>query len=155
VEESSPYGRGVVSNKHQQTHRPHLYPSRSATSNNLICTYVTAQLLIHGISPGLCTGEELFKFELTKKFWSESHKLAAEGTAERVGFLPYDLSDVTVVKKVGDSLMEKLDRLDMLIDSAGQQSFMKTWRQPITIRRSSNRCPLHTFSPRHRDNLGN
>jgi NAD(P)-dependent dehydrogenase (short-subunit alcohol dehydrogenase family) len=116
---------------------------------------ITAQLLIHGISRVYVLARSSPKFELAKKFWSESHKLTAEDIAERVEFVPCDLSDITVVKKVGDTLMGKLDRLDMLIENAGQQPFMEILRQTITIRRSSNCCPLHTFPPRYRDNLGN
>lgn len=43
---------------------------------------------------------------------------------KRVEFLPCDLSNIADVKKVGDSLMGKLDRLDMLIDNAGQRALI-------------------------------
>lgn len=115
---------------------------------------ITAQLLIHGISRIYVLARSSSKFESAKKFWSESHKLTEDDISQRVEFVPCDLSDITVVKKVGDSLMGKLDRLDMLIDNAGQQLFMETLRPPITIRRSANCCRLHTFSSRYRDNMG-
>jgi len=95
------------------------------------------------------------KFESAKMFWLESHKLAAEDSAERAKFVPCDLSDMTIVKKVGDGLMGKLERLDMLIDNAGEQLFVETLKQPTIIRRSSNYCRLHTFSSKYRDNLSN
>jgi len=85
---------------------------------------ITAQLLIHGISQVYVVARSSSKFELAKKFWSESHNVAIEDIAERVEFLPCDLSNITVIKKVGDSLLGKLDRLDMLIDNACQQPLM-------------------------------
>ncbi len=90
---------------------------------------ITAQLLIHGISRVYVLARSSSKFKLAKKFWSESHKLATEDIAKRVEFLPCDLSDITAVKKVGDSLMGKLDRLDMLIDNAGQRPFAEPSRR--------------------------
>jgi len=58
-------------------------------------------------------------------FWSESHKIITEDITKRVEFFPCDLSDITDVKKVVDSLVGKLDRLDMLINNAGQRSLVK------------------------------
>jgi NAD(P)-dependent dehydrogenase (short-subunit alcohol dehydrogenase family) len=80
---------------------------------------ITAQLLVHGISKVYILARSAQKYESAKKFWEETHKLKPEDIAKRVEFLSCDLSDITVVKKVADELMGKLDRLDMLINNAG------------------------------------
>lgn len=45
---------------------------------------ITAQLLIHGISQVYVLARSSSKFELAKKFWSESHKIT---TDEKSGIL--------------------------------------------------------------------
>jgi NAD(P)-dependent dehydrogenase (short-subunit alcohol dehydrogenase family) len=80
---------------------------------------ITAQLLIHDISRVYILARSSSKFESAKKFWSESRKIITEDITKRVEFLPCDLSDIADVKKVVDSLVGKLDRLDMLINNAG------------------------------------
>jgi NAD(P)-dependent dehydrogenase (short-subunit alcohol dehydrogenase family) len=86
---------------------------------------ITAQLLIHGINHIYILARSSSKFDAAKKSWSESHKIPAEDIAKRVDFLACDLSDIADVKKVGDSLMDKLDRLDILINNAGQWCIME------------------------------
>jgi NAD(P)-dependent dehydrogenase (short-subunit alcohol dehydrogenase family) len=86
---------------------------------------IVAQLLIHGITRVYVLARSSSKFEQAQKFWMESHNLTAEDVARRVEFMACDLSDMTLVKKVAGSLVRKLDRLDMLIDNAGQPALVK------------------------------
>jgi len=81
---------------------------------------IVAQLLIHGISKIYILARSARKFELAIKFWEESHELEADDIVRRVEYLACDLGDITIVKEVADELMRKLDRLDMLINNAGQ-----------------------------------
>ena len=80
---------------------------------------IVAQLLLHDISKVYVLARSSEKFSASKTFWKDTHGLDVEKTVE---FVPCDLSDITVVKKVADGLMGKLDRLDMLINNAGKPS---------------------------------
>jgi len=86
---------------------------------------IVAQLLLHDISKVYVLARSAEKFAASKTFWKDTHGLDVEKTVE---FVPCDLSDITVVKKVADGLMGKLDRLDMLINNAGRSLsyFVKT-----------------------------
>lgn len=77
---------------------------------------IVAQLLLHGISKVYVLSRKQEKFDKAKLYWKEKHSLDVDGKVE---FIPCDLNDMTIVKKVGDSLMPKLSRLDILINNAG------------------------------------
>jgi NAD(P)-dependent dehydrogenase (short-subunit alcohol dehydrogenase family) len=80
---------------------------------------IVAQLLLHEIAKVYVLARSLSKFESATQFWEQTHKIAPDDVAQRVEFLACDLSDITIVKQATNTLTEKLDRLDMLINNAG------------------------------------
>jgi len=80
---------------------------------------ITSQLLIHGISKVYILARSMTKFDEAVKYWQQTHRLTLEDITQRVAFVPCDLTDITVVKKVADTLKGQLGRLDMLIENAG------------------------------------
>lgn len=83
---------------------------------------ITAQLLIHGISKVYILARSSEKFGQAVEYWQEAHKLMPDDIIQRVAFMPCDLTDITVVKKVADTLKQQIGRLDMLIENAGMAS---------------------------------
>lgn len=81
---------------------------------------ITAQLLIHGIAKVFVLGRSTEKFDRARTSWQESHGLTLENLEKRVEFLVCDLSDIKSVKRVADNLFRRLERLDILINNAGQ-----------------------------------
>jgi NAD(P)-dependent dehydrogenase (short-subunit alcohol dehydrogenase family) len=80
---------------------------------------IVAQLLAHDISKVYVLARSSKKFQDAIASWTE-RKLG--DIESRVEFITCDLGDVTVVKKVAYELMQKLDRLDMLFNHAGEWS---------------------------------
>ncbi|KAG0647487.1 oxidoreductase [Hyphodiscus hymeniophilus] len=76
---------------------------------------IVAQLLLHDISKVYVLARKVEKFDKASIYWS-SKGIDVE---QRVEFVPCDLNDMRIVKKVGDELMGRLDRLDILINNAG------------------------------------
>ena len=81
---------------------------------------IVAQLLIHGIERVFVLSRKKEKFEQAERYWKEKG-IAAEG---RVEFISCDLIDMLIVKKVGDELMRRLGRLDILINNAGMSFYL-------------------------------
>jgi len=79
---------------------------------------IAAQLLLHNISKLYILARSKEKFKSAKDYWYDTHQISEE-VVGRVEFIPCDLSDMVVVKKVADDLVKKLDRLDILINNAG------------------------------------
>jgi short-subunit dehydrogenase len=77
---------------------------------------IVAQLLLHNISKVYVLSRKQEKFDQAKIYWKEKHGLEVEGIVE---FISCDLNDMTIVKKVGDELMARMSRLDILINNAG------------------------------------
>jgi NAD(P)-dependent dehydrogenase (short-subunit alcohol dehydrogenase family) len=75
---------------------------------------IIAQLLLHDIEKVYVLSRKREKFDRAVSYWRE--KAIDVG---RVEFVACDLNDMTVVKKVGDELMGRLSRLDILINNAG------------------------------------
>lgn len=82
---------------------------------------IVAQFLLHDISKVIILARSNKKYEASKPYWKETHGLdiPALEADSRVEFISCDLSDITIVKKVADSLVSKLDRLDILVNNAG------------------------------------
>lgn len=87
---------------------------------------IVAQLLLHDIRKVYVLSRKREKFEMAMSYWVE--KGLAEGLEGRVEFVACDLNDMTIVKKVGDELMGRLSRLDILINNAGSSSSLVSWR---------------------------
>lgn len=80
---------------------------------------IVAQLLLHDISKVYVLARSAEKYAKAKASWKETHGIDVD-VSKTVEFITCDLSDITIVKKVADELMGKLDRLDMLINNAGE-----------------------------------
>jgi NAD(P)-dependent dehydrogenase (short-subunit alcohol dehydrogenase family) len=76
---------------------------------------IVAQLLIHGIEKVYVLSRKKEKFKQAEGYWKEKG-IEVEG---RVEFMSCDFLDMTIVKRVGDELMGRLERLDILINNAG------------------------------------
>jgi NAD(P)-dependent dehydrogenase (short-subunit alcohol dehydrogenase family) len=83
---------------------------------------IVAQLLKHDISKVYVLARSPEKFQQAIDYWKE-----LQVPEDRVEFRKCDLSDITVAKKVADDLMQKLDRLDMLINNAGKCSCLSSY----------------------------
>lgn len=79
---------------------------------------IVAQLLLHDIEKVYVLSRKREKFDQAMIYWKEKG-IAAECLKDRVEFVACDLNDMTIVKKVGDELMGRLSRLDILINNAG------------------------------------
>jgi NAD(P)-dependent dehydrogenase (short-subunit alcohol dehydrogenase family) len=79
---------------------------------------IVAQLLLYGIKKVYVLSRDREKFEHATIYWKEKG-VEMDG---RVEFVSCDLNDMLSVKKVGDSLMGHLVRLDILINNAGKSS---------------------------------
>jgi NAD(P)-dependent dehydrogenase (short-subunit alcohol dehydrogenase family) len=102
---------------------------------------IALQLLLHGVSRLYILARSSEDFNDAEDYWAQqlgdAENEAAKSLGKRVEFLQCDLTDVTVVKRVGDELLDKLNkekRLDALICNAGTipQSSHATIR-PIDI----------------------
>jgi NAD(P)-dependent dehydrogenase (short-subunit alcohol dehydrogenase family) len=80
---------------------------------------IVAQLLIYSIDRIYVLARSSSKFQKAQIFWIDSYRLTADDIARSVEFMACDLSGITVVKTTADILVEKLDRLDILINNAG------------------------------------
>jgi NAD(P)-dependent dehydrogenase (short-subunit alcohol dehydrogenase family) len=78
---------------------------------------IVAQLLAHDISKVYVLARSRKKFQDAIACWKESQ---AQDVDSRVEFIPCDLSDMIDVKKVADELLQRLERLDMLFNHAGE-----------------------------------
>jgi NAD(P)-dependent dehydrogenase (short-subunit alcohol dehydrogenase family) len=81
---------------------------------------IVLQLLLHDIDKVYILARSGEKFELAQAFWVENGKLPIETVKKRTEFVSCDLSDMLAVKKVGDLLLSKLERLDILVNNAGK-----------------------------------
>ncbi|KAI9773563.1 MAG: hypothetical protein M1840_006837 [Geoglossum simile] len=79
---------------------------------------ITAQLLLHGISKVYIIARNESRFLEAKNYWHENKGLAVDDIERRTEFLACDLGDIESVGRVGHELLEKLLRLDILIDNA-------------------------------------
>ena len=77
-----------------------------------------AQFLTFDISKVIVLARNEDKFGTAKMFWKERGL-----DVERVEFERCDLSDLREVKRVGDALVMRLERLDVLCNNAGMFSF--------------------------------
>jgi len=80
---------------------------------------VVLQLLMHGIEKVYILARSRERYELAKAIWVE--KGVKEAVEKRTEFIKCDLSDIVTVKEVGDLLLSKLKRVDILVDNAGKQ----------------------------------
>lgn len=89
---------------------------------------IVFHLLAHDISKVYVLARSLEKFQDAIAYWKETHTADVES---RVEFVECDLGDITKVKRVADELMQKLERLDMLFNHAGEslvpKSLYKLW----------------------------
>jgi NAD(P)-dependent dehydrogenase (short-subunit alcohol dehydrogenase family) len=81
---------------------------------------MAGQLLVYGILKVYVLVRGSQKFDTTIEYWKETHQLGYEDTSKTVQFMPCNLSDIRVVKKVADDLIKMLGRLDILVGNAGQ-----------------------------------
>jgi NAD(P)-dependent dehydrogenase (short-subunit alcohol dehydrogenase family) len=81
---------------------------------------IVLQLLLHDIDKVYILARSGEKYELAKAIWVERGRLTKESVEKRTEFVRCDLSDMVAVKKVGDLLLSKLERLDILLDNAGE-----------------------------------
>lgn len=85
---------------------------------------MVAQLLHHRISKVYILAKSMQKFGNACQYWEgDAHKFSRKEIQKKVAFMPCDLQDVTIVKKVADELKKELTRLDMLIGNAGENYF--------------------------------
>jgi NAD(P)-dependent dehydrogenase (short-subunit alcohol dehydrogenase family) len=82
---------------------------------------IVLQLLLHDIEKVYILARSTEKYELAKAIWVEEGRLAKEAVEKRTEFIKCDLSDIVAVKKVGDLLISRLQRVDILVDNAGKQ----------------------------------
>jgi len=94
---------------------------------------ITAQLLVHDISKVYVLSRSAEKFEKAKDYWKSDFKLSEDDIANRVRFVQCDLSDMKMVKTVGDNLVKEVERLDILIDNAGLPTVPDYWLSPQGI----------------------
>lgn len=83
---------------------------------------IAAQLLLHNIAKLYILARSQKKFQDARGYWYDIHQIP-EDVVGRVEFVECDLSDMVAVKKVADSFVKgpkKLERLDMLINNAGE-----------------------------------
>ena len=80
---------------------------------------ITAQLLLHGIAKVYILARSEEKYNASIKAWVQREGLNADDVAKRTIFLKCDLADIEDVKRVGDKLVNELERLDILLDNAG------------------------------------
>ena len=80
---------------------------------------ITTLLLQHGISKVYILARTESKYEVAKKDWVEHRALQQEDVDERTEFIQCDLSNILNVKEAATVLLQKLDRLDMLYNNAG------------------------------------
>jgi len=83
-----------------------------AGSNTSPGTEIVSQFLLHDISKIFVLGRSAEEFEDAKRSWDEEK-------IERVEFVKCDLSDVVDVKRVADALVERCERLDILVYGGG------------------------------------
>jgi short chain dehydrogenase len=81
---------------------------------------ITAQLLLHGISKVYLISRNESRFLEARNYWHENKGLTMDDIERRTEFLACDLGDIKSVGRVGHELLEKLLRLDILIDNAGR-----------------------------------
>ena len=83
---------------------------------------IVLQLLLHDIEKVYILARSREKYELAKVIWIEKRRLTKEAVEKKTEFVKCDLSDVVTVKKMGDLLLSKLQRVDILADNAGKQA---------------------------------
>lgn len=76
---------------------------------------IVAQLLLHEIEKVYVLSRKQGKFDRAEFHWKEEGIVLGW----RVEFISCDLNDMLSVKRVGDGLMRRLERLDILINNAG------------------------------------
>ncbi|KAI9824947.1 MAG: hypothetical protein M1826_007199 [Phylliscum demangeonii] len=79
---------------------------------------ITAQLLLHDISKVYILARSEEKYKTAKLFWVQRKGITEGDVEKRTVFTKCDLSDVKDVKRVGDMLLQEIERLDILIDNA-------------------------------------
>lgn len=82
---------------------------------------IVLQLLLRDIDKVYILARSGEKYELAKMIWVEKGRLTKEAVEKRTEFVRCDLSDVVTVKKAGDLMLSKLQRVDILVDNAGTQ----------------------------------
>lgn len=89
---------------------------------------ITTRLLLHGIGKVYILARTESKYEDTKKDWAENWELQQEDVDKRAEFIKCDLSDIVSVKDAAGILLQKLDRLDMLWNNAGEYQRLFGWQ---------------------------
>ncbi|KAI9780041.1 MAG: hypothetical protein M1839_007023 [Geoglossum umbratile] len=79
---------------------------------------ISAQLLLHGISKVYIIARNRSRYLEAKNYWHKSKGLTMDDIERRTEFLACDLGDIKSVGRVGHELLEKLQRLDILINNA-------------------------------------
>lgn len=82
---------------------------------------IVLQLLLHDIEKVYVLARSREKYELAKAIWVEKGRVTKDAVEKRTEFIKCDLSDIVAVKEVGDLLVSKLQRVDILVDNAGKQ----------------------------------
>ncbi|KAL1618113.1 hypothetical protein SLS54_007352 [Diplodia seriata] len=77
-----------------------------------------AQLLLHGAAKIYVVARSESRFADARAEWSEKHGLSDSDLTRRVDFIRCDLTDVDAVQRAARVLLDRLDRLDILILNA-------------------------------------